>query len=148
MCGIALALRGSFQFYKKTGRPGSADLPESPTSVRICLESQLQSELDQSRVIDCVVDDSESTRSIDVLLATAPRSAHIELRVIEQVEELRPELQSHPFPERQREVLDDREIRVYETRSINRGPGSRAEFSGGRLRERTGIEPILNRVNL
>ena len=69
-------------------------MPVCPKNERRFLgsEVELKSELNQARVIHRVVDDSESTRSIDVLLAAASRASHIELGVVEQIEELSPEL--------------------------------------------------------
>src|SRR5690242_13772298 len=54
-------------------------------------ESQLQRELNQTRVVDGIVNDAEGGGSIDILLAAAARAAHVELRMVEEVEELRPE---------------------------------------------------------
>jgi len=70
-------------------------------------EIELERELNQPRVVYRIVNDAKGGLSIDVLLAAASRTAHIELRMIEQVEELRAELQIHSFPERKREILDD-----------------------------------------
>src|SRR5580700_8053447 len=86
--------------------------------------------------------------------------------MVEQIEELCPELQTHALVERQREVLDHREVCVHKTRAINRCAGCGAELAdrkllrgtsasrcGGesdrrRLRKSAGIEPVLFGVNL
>src|SRR5690348_13970023 len=110
------------------------------------LEPELQSELNQARVVHSIVDDPKRRRSVNVLLSAAARTSHIELRMVEEVEEFRSELEVHAFPERKREVLDDREVGVHESRSVERSAGSCAEFSRRRLLKRAGIEPVLNRM--
>ena len=68
--------------------------------------------------------------------------------MVEEVEEFRSELQVHAFPEGKRKILDHGEIRVHEAGTVDRSAGSGAKFPGGRLRERAGIEPILDGVDL
>ena len=82
------------------------------------LELQLQSELHHARIVDGAVHQSKAALCVDVLHAairTIPRQP--ELGVIEQVEELGAELQTHALPEGKHEVLDGREICVHKTRS-------------------------------
>ena len=111
------------------------------------LEPQFQGELNQARIVHGIVDDPECARSIDVLLAAASGATHVELRMVEQVEELGPELQVHAFVEGQREVLNDREIRVDEARTVHWGSSSRAKFSKRSLGKSARVEPVLNRVD-
>src|SRR5580704_18198998 len=68
--------------------------------------------------------------------------------MVEEVKELSPELQIHGLAEGQREVLEDREIRVDKIRPINRRAGSCSEFSQRGLRKSAGVEPILVSVDL
>src|SRR5258708_5166741 len=113
----------------------------------LSLEPQLQRKLNQSRVIHRVVDDAEGRRSIDVLLSAAARASEIELRMVEQVGELSPELKTGALAEREREIFNDRDIRIHETRTIDRSARGRTEFTSGTLRKSTGIEPVLNRMD-
>src|SRR5215472_4777175 len=75
-------------------------------------ESQFQPELHQARIVHRVIDHGEG-RGVEVR-AGAVAAGRAELRVVEQIEELSPEIQSHPFADR--EVLHQREIRVDEIR--------------------------------
>ena len=77
----------------------------------VTLESELQPELNEARVVHRVVYLTKS-RCPDIVDRQA------ELRVVEQVEELRPEVQAHILP-RQRELLDDGEIRVHEVWTVD-----------------------------
>src|ERR1700688_712243 len=67
--------------------------------------------------------------------------------MVKEIEELGAKLQIHSFS-RQGKVLDYREIRVHETRTIDRRPGHRAQLSRGRGCESARIEPIGESVNL
>src|SRR6266481_9612741 len=75
------------------------------------LERKLQSELNHARIVHrgVYLTKARCTNVID-------RQA--ELRVVEQVEKLRPKVQAHVFP-RQCELLDDREVRVHEVRAVD-----------------------------
>ena len=70
------------------------------------LELELEGELHQARVIHGVVDHPESRGRIYVLLSSVADAGHEILRVIEEIEELGPELQSHSLAEGQWQVLD------------------------------------------
>src|SRR5580700_4908260 len=64
--------------------------------------------------------------------------------MVKEIEKLRPEIQPHTLPERYQEVLDGREIRVYETRAGDRRPGRVPKFSVGRVDETGGVEPLAD----
>src|SRR5580704_15410850 len=66
------------------------------------------------------------------------------MRVVEQVEELGPELQAGALTEVEGDVFDGREIYVDVTRAVKRGAGGGAEFPGGSVHEGARIEPTLN----
>ena len=66
-----------------------------------------------------------------------------ELRMVERVERLQPELQ--PDAARHREVLEQREIQIVHARSAFGVPSERAERAGRRLREGRGVEPAAHR---
>ncbi len=53
--------------------------------------------------------------------------------MVEQVEELSPELQVHAFAEGEREVLDKGKIRVHETGPVDWSTGRSAEFTDRKL---------------
>src|ERR1700758_1067898 len=72
--------------------------------------------------------------------------------MVEQVEELRAELQAHPFADGQPEVLDNGEIGIHKPGAINWRARSRPELSDGcRIcvcaDKGARIEPILKRVH-
>ena len=71
------------------------------------LEIQPESKLNVARVIHCLIDHSETRWRINVLLARVAETGQEVLWVVEEIEELRPELQIHPLMEGQWEVLDD-----------------------------------------
>src|SRR5579863_4336690 len=98
------------------------------------LERQLQPELNQSGIIHCRVHRAK-TRSGDVIYRQT------ELRVIEQIEELRAEAQSSAFPW-QIDLLDGRKICVHEARTENRHAGCISEFPCGRWCEGARIERV------
>src|SRR5882724_93755 len=77
----------------------------------LALESELQSELNEAGVVHRAVHRSK-TRGVDIVDRQA------ELRVVKQVEELRPEVQAHILP-RQSELLDDGKVRIHEVRTVN-----------------------------
>ena len=68
--------------------------------------------------------------------------------MVEQVEELSPELQVHAFAEGEREVLDKGKIGVHETGPIDWGASRGAEFTERSFDKRTGVEPVLNGMDL
>ena len=68
--------------------------------------------------------------------------------MIEEVEELSPELQIGALAERQWKILDDREIRVDEARSVDWSTRRSAKLASWSLCESARIEPVLKRMNL
>ena len=66
-----------------------------------------------------------------------PPPGQVVLRVIEEVEELSPELQAHPFSPGQGEVLDGRKISVHKAWSGNRRPSAFPSSPGAASRMRT-----------
>src|SRR5882762_7603888 len=92
------------QAESNLGCPKSLALPKVGTAQsRKPLELQLERELHYARLCGAPhrsVDDSKSGGRGNVLLeAEAPVPAQIEVRMVEQVEELSPELQAHAFAE-------------------------------------------------
>src|SRR5580698_3538987 len=85
---------------------GPAKTNQKTPSVRHGLESQLQTELDETWVVYRRVDRAEA-EAVDVV------EGHAELRMVEKVEEFRPEIQTHIFP-RQLELFDHGEIGIHE----------------------------------
>ena len=77
----------------------------------VTLEGELQPELNEARVVHRVVHLTKARRP-DVVDRQA------ELCVVEQVEELRPEVQAHILPW-QRELLDDGKVRVHEVWTVD-----------------------------
>src|SRR5580704_480316 len=143
---------------KEMGRPGKQDL--SPT-YSVCpryfhrnlfaLEFKLQGELHYAGLCGTPhggVDVPEGSGRGNVLHETeVPVPTQIEVRMIEQVEELSPELQAHAFAERQNEVLDEREIGVQEVWTVGWGSRRCPELSRWSGLEGAGIEPMLQSVN-
>ena len=103
---------------------------------------------------------------MDILLSGVSVAVQIELRVVEQIEEFGTELQIHPFAQSEWEIFDDGEIRIHETRTVDRRAGSGAKRADGELLrspatdrysrkgsrrsglKRARVEPVLVRMNL
>src|SRR5580698_1897119 len=90
-------------------------------SARRGLKRQLQAELHEPGVVDCGVDRTK-TASIDVVERLT------ELRVVEEVEEFRPEIQTHIFPG-QFELFDYGEIGVDEIWTEDGNAAGVSEFT-------------------
>src|ERR1022692_4767498 len=76
------------------------------------LEQKLKRKLNQARVIHRRVNRAE-TRRIELRAGGADAAARrTELRMIEQIEDLGPEIEPHPLAPGQNEVLDSREVRI------------------------------------
>src|SRR5512135_554196 len=111
----------------------------------LTLEHQLEGKLDHARVVYRLIDHGKSSR-LAYILHPAPAAAQEELRMIEDIEELRSEVQVHPFAER--EMLDKGQVGIYESRSGDRRAGRISQFARRRRHERAGIEPGGKRVHL
>jgi hypothetical protein len=98
------------------------------------LERKLESELDETGVVHSRVHRAKTQRTNVINWRT-------ELRVIEKVEELRPEIQAHVFP-RQREFFDYGEVGIDEIRTVDGNTGSVAKFTQCGLRK-TGFVNVL-----
>ncbi len=68
--------------------------------------------------------------------------------MVEEIEKFRAELNEGSFSEGEREILDHGKIGIHEARSVQWRPRRVPEFAGRRVRERAGVEPILQSVNL
>src|SRR5271168_505799 len=106
---------------------GPAESKYRTPSVRRGLERQLQSELDEARVVYGRIDRAK-TASVDVAEWLT------ELSVVEEVEEFRPEIQTHIFP-RQLELFDHGEIGVHEIRTVDGNTTGVAEFTRSGMHE-------------
>src|SRR6266404_7448581 len=102
----------------------------------VTLESELQPELNEARVVHRVVYLTKA-KCPDVVDRQA------ELRVVEQVEELRPEVQVHILP-RQRELLDDGEVRVHEVWTVDGHARSIPEATDPEVVDRTNEASRVN----
>ena len=134
----------------------------------LSLEVQFQSELDLSRIERSIAsrpDPAEGVRtkcsvtirrevkrSRDRVDAVATESRSVEVRVIENVEELRPELELEPFVEL--EILEGREVQPLEARSSNlrgaatqSGSASQRNASVWRIRDGYGRASWVGRVD-
>src|SRR5271168_5129523 len=100
---------------------GPAESKYRTPSVRRGLERQLQSELDEARVVYGGID-RPKTASVDVAEWLT------ELSVVEEVEEFRPEIQTHIFP-RQLELFDHREIGIDEIWTVDGNTTGVPEFT-------------------
>jgi len=78
-----------------------------PTGERLALERKLKRQLDKARIVDGGVDDAEAWSAVIL-------ERHAVLCVIEEVEELSAEVQTH-ISARQRELLDEGEVGVDES---------------------------------
>ena len=123
--------------------PGNANSPlarHSPFHVsnRLGLRTQIHSELDQPRVVDRIIHDSKASRLKEGLWRT-------KLRMVEEVEELSPELEAYPFARAEGRSLEDGEIKIDNTLLAKAGIHARlvSEGKGIRLRETGGVEPRL-----
>src|SRR5579872_826230 len=102
-------------------------------------ERQFESKLHQPRIVHGVVHHRKCARRSEVrTVPITTRSA--ELRMIEQVEELSPEIYTNPFV--RFEVLDDRKVSVDEIRTRQRRPIRISEFPRRRLRKTSRVEPL------
>src|SRR3984893_14670997 len=84
------------------------------TSVAVAsgaLKSELQPELNETRIVYSGVDRAEAD-GVDIA------NRLTELRVVKQVEKFRPEIQAHILP-RQPELLDHREVGIDEVRTVD-----------------------------
>src|ERR1700728_13743 len=111
------------------------------------LEDKPEGKLNQPRVIDGVIDDPKARWRVYVLLSTIAQAPHKKLRMVEQIEELSAELHTHSFAEREGKVLDDGEIGIHKSRTIDGRARSGAELACRRLLKSTRIKPILQGVN-
>src|ERR1035438_8402321 len=99
----------------ESGQVGQALSPANPI---LALKRQFESELNHPRIVHRVINHGKRGR---IEVRTGPDTAgRTELRMVEQVEELRPKIQPHSFP--RNKVLNDREVRVHETRTRKRRP--------------------------
>src|SRR5215469_13519348 len=103
------------------------------------LERQLQPELDQPRVVHGVADLPERGRRA-YIVGHAGNPGQAELRMVEQVEYLGPEIQPHILPG-QREPLDHREVGIHKVRSGYRGAVRVAKLTGCGAGKAAGVEP-------
>ena len=95
---------------------------------RITLEHELECELNDARVVHRAVDHAETRSRVNVL-HPAGTTRQVELRVVPGIEELSAEIQAHALV-RQREMLDEREVRVYKSRPVDRSTVGVSKFSG------------------
>src|SRR5260370_6290958 len=90
--------------HRKYSGPANSR-PRVPSQERE-LERQLETELNETGVVDGGIDRAK-TRGVEIRNEKAARGIRrSELRMVEEVEEFRPEIQAHVFP-RQGELLDD-----------------------------------------
>jgi len=126
-----------FVCYHRAGQAGGLDLESAPPAgapvsalpgeISSSLEVQLQSELDLSRIIRGITSRADRSkvrarvvvRTADGHDTVATESGRVEVRVIENVEELGTELQLEAL--RELEVFEEREIQPVEARSGNLG---------------------------
>src|SRR5579864_7155964 len=101
---------------------------------RLSLERKLQAELDETRVVNRRLNRPEG-RSGKIL------DRHPELGVVKEIEKFRAEIQSHVFPW-QRELFDDREVRVHEIRTEDRNSVRVAEFTRRGLRKAGHVQEL------
>src|ERR1700722_6379713 len=103
-------------------------------SKRRGLERQLEPELDEARVVHSRIDRAEA-EGIDVV------DGHAELRMVEKVEEFRPEVQSHVFPGKG-ELFDHGEVGVDEIGTYDRDTGRVSELTRSRCDKAGRINPL------
>src|SRR5689334_4768656 len=98
------------------------------------LKGQLQTELDEARVVDGIADGAEAG-SVQVRNAEAAGAIRRgKLGVIEEVEHLEAEIQTQIFPG-ELELLDERKVRIHKVRSGGWGARGIAELAVGGLNE-------------
>ena len=107
--------------------------------IQPALEPELKGDLNQTRVVHGRVHDSE-------LLCVYVRIRQAKLRVIKQIEKFGAEIQLHPIPIGQLEMLDQRKIGVYEIRPVDGSPIRIPEFTCCGWRETGSIKPFAQRV--
>src|SRR6266849_5859362 len=110
------------------------------------LEGQLQPELDDARIVDDEGFRTKPATRSDVGIASASINGQTELRVVEEVKELRPEIETHVFPG-QLELLDDGEVGVDEVRPVDWGAVGVSKLAIGREGKRARVKPVLDGVN-
>src|SRR5579859_6209818 len=123
--------------------PGAAPAGAAPGCFHLSLEVQLQSKLNLSRIVRSIARRSNLTegragevpRISDRRHAVAAEVGGIEIRVIEDVEELSPELRREPLVDGNR--LEYRQGELAQRRSVGRG-GATAENSSTSQREASG----------
>src|SRR5258708_27916663 len=104
------------------------------------LERQLETELHETRVVHRGSDRAKR-RGVEIRHKKAAGGVGgRKLRMVEEVEEFRPEIQAHVFP-RQGELLDNRKVGIDEVRSRQRRARRISEFASCRCRACARIKP-------
>ena len=128
--------------------PVCLGLPEVETAdSQVPLKIELEGKLNDARVIHRSIHYPEASSGVDVLHPAAA-ATHEELGMVEDIEELSPELHHHAFAERQGKVLDGGEIRVHKSRSVNGSAWSIAKLSRGCFFKCARVKPVCQGVNL
>src|SRR5436305_5539024 len=122
---------------------------ESPRLRSHCgLERQFQAELYEPWVVHRGANRAEAGAAREIGGLQAGRAIwRRELRMIEQVENLCPEIQTHSLTW-QGELFDDGKVGIDEIRSGQRGARCVAQFPWRRLRKRARIEPVGDCMHL
>ena len=126
------------EFHMACGEKGNkqeAIYRQKPATVRahVCStisEQEFQSELDKPRIVDRIIHDSKGSRLKEGLWRG-------KLRMVEEVEELSPELEAHPFARAKGRSLEYGEIKIDDTLLAKAGIYARlvSECERIRLRE-------------
>ena len=93
--------------YKRSKNGKGMSVRHSPLPVRF-LEREPQPKLNLPRIAERAAHDPEGGRHLSGIRGG-------KLRVVEDVEELRPELEVHPFPRPEGRSLEHREVEVLDT---------------------------------
>ena len=110
--------------------------PKLTSSNPPVLETKLNGKLNQARIVDCRCNYTEIGRRVSI---TPGQS---ELRVIEQIEELSPEIQIRTLAECQRDAFDDREIRIDKVGSVDGSAGGISQLSVGGVDQTLRVKPL------
>src|SRR5579862_6135074 len=117
--------------------------PASSSAIasRVTSEGQFEGELHHTRVVHRVVDHRK--RGGIEIRAGSIATGRAKLRMVEYVKELSTEVHAHAFSGH--EVLDNREVRIYEIGTRNWRTVCIAKLSRSRLREAGGVKPCGER---
>ena len=112
-------------------------LPEVDSSNQLALKTQLKGKLNQTRIVYRGCDYPEISGRVSIIPGQS------KLRMIEQIEELSPEIQIRTLTKGQRYAFDDREIRIDKVGSVDGCARSTPKFARSGVGEALRVKPLI-----